>query len=235
MDAIVFNISGNWGHFRKVDTNNNPLTHDLITKTALIGLMGAVIGIDRLQMRNLFPVLCEGILYSVAVNRRVVKESWGFTGRHISDPLSKSPKQFEVLKMPDYTVIVALKNAEYEDIFLKFSNYLSNEKAEYTPVLGLLNCPANLCLLSKGHISDRKNGEFQTKGFVSDKHKLLSLAKINFRIGFDKIPTFQNNDFWNIPDRYQNIAYVSEGSVLDVSGDYYELDTVNEKTQWFLV
>ena len=232
MDAVVFSASGNWGHFRKVDTNNNPLTHDLITKTALIGLIGAVVGIDRLQMRKLFPVLSEGLLYSVAINGRVVKESWGFTARSVNDPLSKAPKQFEFLKMPDFTIIVALKKDDCKEVFLKFCDYLSSEKAEFTPVFGLHNCPANLSYLNKGQISDIKNGGFQTRGFVSNDHKLQSLEKINFRIGFDKIPTFQNDDFWNLPDRYQSIAYASEGSLLDVAGNYYEFNAGSDKTQW---
>jgi len=235
MDTIIFNASGNWGHFRKVDTNNNPLTHDLITKTALIGLIGAVVGIDRLQMRKLFPVLSEGLLYSVAVNGRVVKENWGFTARNINDPLSKAPKQFEFLKAPDYTIVVALIKDDCKEVFSKFGDYIATGKAVYTPVFGLHNCPVNISFQNTGQISEMKNGDFQTKGFVSNNHKLLSLEKINFRIGFDKIPTFQNDDFWNLPDRYQSIAYSSEGSLLDVSGDYYELNTGDAKTQWFMV
>jgi len=235
MEAVVFNAYGNWGHFRKVDSNNNPLTHDLITKTALIGLIGAVVGIDRLQMRKLFPVLSEGIIYSVAVNSRVIKESWGFTARNIREPLSKAPKQFEFLRMPNYTIVIALKNEECKDVFLKFCDYLYSEKAIFTPVFGLHNCPANLRFINKGQFSDIKNGEFQTKGFISNDHKLRSLEKINFRIGFDKIPTFQNDDFWNLPDRYQSIVYSSEDSLLDVSGYYYELNVENEKSKWFLI
>ena len=48
-------IKGNWAHFRKADTNNNPLTHDFITKTALIGLIGAVLGIERKKNEGAIP------------------------------------------------------------------------------------------------------------------------------------------------------------------------------------
>jgi CRISPR-associated protein Cas5h len=43
MKGFQLEISGNWGHFKKPETNNNPLSHDFITKTALIGMIGAVL------------------------------------------------------------------------------------------------------------------------------------------------------------------------------------------------
>ncbi len=78
MKGIQFKVSGNWAHFKKPETNNNPLTHDLITKTALIGLIGAVLGIERKEMREKFPLLSEDLLYSVSVGSKVKKVSWGF-------------------------------------------------------------------------------------------------------------------------------------------------------------
>jgi CRISPR-associated protein Cas5 subtype I-B len=50
MKAALIDIKGNWAHFRKAETNNNPLTHDFITKTALVGLIGAVLGKEREDM-----------------------------------------------------------------------------------------------------------------------------------------------------------------------------------------
>src|SRR5690606_4037849 len=107
MNAILINISGNWGHFKKVDTNNNPLTHDFITKTALIGLIGSVNGIDRKKMKTLFPQLSEDLLYNVSLNTNVRKESWGFTLRSVKANVEKSPWQFEFLKSPDFVVLIA--------------------------------------------------------------------------------------------------------------------------------
>lgn len=79
MKGFQLTISGNWAHFKKPETNNNPLTHDLITKTALIGMIGAVLGIDRSEMREKFPHFSEDILYGVSLLNPVKKISWGFT------------------------------------------------------------------------------------------------------------------------------------------------------------
>ncbi|MBK9744169.1 MAG: CRISPR-associated protein Cas5 [Saprospiraceae bacterium] len=57
MKAIQFEVKGNWAHFRKVEANLNPLTHDFITKTALFGMIGAVLGYDREKMRPTFRAI----------------------------------------------------------------------------------------------------------------------------------------------------------------------------------
>lgn len=237
MDALLIKISGNWGHFKKVDTNNNPLTHDIITKTALIGLIGAVNGIDRSKMKSLFPQLSEDLLYSVAVNRIVRKESWGFTLRSIKANLAKSPWQFEVLKSPNFTVLVALQNNRSKEIFETFKENTKSQNAYYNPTLGLANCPADIEFISSGLLSNKKMGSFQTKGFISKQHEIDLSTDFDFRIGFDEIPTYQNEDFWNIPDKYIGIAYSSGSAYLKVkNGEYYDFMTdSNTVSQWYLI
>lgn len=235
MDAVTFNLSGNWGHFKKVDTNNNPLTHDFITKTALIGLIGAVNGIERTDMRTLFPELSEDLLYSVAVNTHVQKESWGFTLRTVKVNLEKSPWQFEFLKRPDFTVVLALKNERSRIIFEDFCENIENEQACFNPTLGLANCPADIKFCVLGSLSDKQEGLFTTQGFISKKHKIEIGDDFNFRIGFDRIPTYQNNDFWNDPEKYVDIAYSFGGNALQAIGEYYEMKTSKEISKWFMI
>ena len=76
MNRIVkFRVKGDYAHFKIPYTNNNPLTHSLITKTALIGIIGAVVGIERKEMKRWFPVLSESLAYSVRLNAPLRKES----------------------------------------------------------------------------------------------------------------------------------------------------------------
>jgi len=236
MDAIIFNISGNWGHFKKVDTNNNPLTHDFITKTALIGLIGAVNGIERNEMKELFPQLSEDLLYSVALNNHVIKESWGFTLRTVKVNLEKSPWHFEFLKSPDFDIVLALKNDRSKDVFNKFKDYLEKDQACYNPTLGLANCPANMYFIGYGTISEKLNGNFKTRGFISKRHQIEIGDNFDFRVGFEKVPTFQNHDFWNDPRKYSEVAYCSGGSSFVVkNGDYFDFKTETEISQWYMI
>ena len=47
MKGFQLEIKGNWGHFKRPETNNNPLSFDIMPKTAFIGMVGAVLGIKR--------------------------------------------------------------------------------------------------------------------------------------------------------------------------------------------
>ncbi len=220
MKGFQLEIKGNWGHFKRPETNNNPLSHDLITKTALIGMIGAVLGIERQKMKSLFPQLSEDLLYGVQLLHPVKKISWGFTSHTAINPTAAgTPKYFEFLREPAFSVWIALKNKRSENLFNWFVDSVKNGNAEYPPILGWHNCPAELKYVSVGEFSDKKYGEFETKGFVvaGSKPKIFGM----FRIGFDKIPTFQNDDFWNLPDKYVNIIYPEYPNSITVEGNFF--------------
>ncbi|MES2733364.1 MAG: CRISPR-associated protein Cas5 [Bacteroidota bacterium] len=232
MKGIQVDISGNWAHFRKPETSNNPLSHDFITKTALIGLIGAVLGVEREAMKPLFPQLSEDLKYGVQIKNAVKKQSWGFTFRSVSEVFAKAPKQMEIIRDPNYSVMIGLENLRSKSIFEEFILALQKQQACFTPVLGLHNCPADLYLRLEGDLEYVSVGEFETLGFITTQHKpKIPLGK-SFRMGFEKMPTFQNDDFWNLPDRYVQVVYPSEQNTLVANGPHY---IFNHKSRWVLI
>jgi len=236
MRSILLTIEGYWGHFRRVETNNNPLTHDFITKTALIGLVGAVLGIDRATMRPLFPVFSEDFLYGVVIKKEVEKESWEFIYQNAFGGILSTTKiyRLEMLKNPSFDVLLTLKDERSLAYFDAFEKSIQNSQAKFTPVLGLHNCPARLSYLSSGEVH-QKSGKFSTFGFITEENRIdaISIGE-EFRIGFDKIPTYQNDDFWNLPDKYKEVIYNSSAEAFETSGIYFEFD--HEKyQQWVLI
>lgn len=232
MRALCIDIKGNWAQFRKSETNNNPLSHDLITKTALIGMIGAVLGKSRTEMKGLFPILCEDLKYGVIVKKEVRKQSWGFTLRSVNSAWEKAPKQMEFLRHPHFGVLIALINNRSESLFQEFVNSCKEGKACYEPVLGLHNCPAEINFVSEGIVEMVNEGSFKTKAFVTSQHKMENIASFDSRLGFDKIPTYQDNDFWNLPEKYVSIVYPSGDKSIDVKGEYY---LFNKEISWCLI
>lgn len=229
-------VEGNWGHFKKPETNNNPLSHDLITKTSLIGLIGAVLGIEREEMKDLFPKLSEDLMYGVQLLNPVKKFSWGFTSRTAINPTANgTPKYFEFLKNPKFKVSIALYDCRSERIFEQFKEFIQKEECVYPPVLGIHNCPANLEFYSEGFFSECKEGIFETQGFVIAGDYTPKGFTGQFRIGFDRMPTYQTNDFWNLPDRYKNIIYPDYPNSMTVDGKYYEYKNSNGIEKWCLI
>jgi len=232
MKACQFTLGGAWGHFKRPETNNNPLTHDFITKTALIGLMGAVLGTERDEMREKYPAFSEDLRYGVQLLNPVKKESHSFIVRNADRPgrFYKSgnrlpkPKHFEFLRDPRFRVALALKDERSEDFFDLFAQALRDQEARYTPVLGLHNCPANITFESEGSFSEQQKGDFEARCFVSGEHALQDGADERpFHVGLDRMPTYQK-DRWNPPDRYEEVVYLFGGQALSVTGTFYEYD-----------
>jgi CRISPR-associated protein Cas5 subtype I-B len=231
MKGALIIIEGAWGHFKRPETNNNPLTHDFITKTALIGLIGSVLGISRQRMKPLFPQLSEDLVYGVQALNEIRKESWAFTLRKAVNQLDKAPKHMEFLRNPKFLVALGLKDERSLEIWTEFLEKIKSEEALFTPVLGIHNCPANLSLQQVG-MFERQDGIFTTQGFAKKTYKPQLDVMKKFRIGFDKIPTYQNDDFWNLPERCVEVIYPTNGESITVEGEYF---TFTDGSAWVLV
>lgn len=228
MKACKLRIAGKWGHFRRPETNNQPLTHDFITKTALLGLIGAVLGKSRLEMKELFPILSQALLYSVYPGL-VKKESCSFTMQSGDE---RSPRKMEFLKNPDYTIFLALKDEIQIDLFNEFVLFVKESRAKYNPVLGLHNCPIDKLELLGVNECTEKDGNFSTYGFVpldlsnlrpsgdSEKRKI-------FRFGYENLPTYQDSDWWNYPEKYIKVGYVSNNE-LNAKGKHFIFEPTGE-------
>lgn len=232
MKGALISVEGNWGHFKKPETNNNPLTHDFITKTAFLGMIGAILGIERAEMKKVFPQLSEDLRFGVQIHSAVKKESWSFKLRYAENLFGKRPVQMEFLKNPRYTVAIGLQSERSAFFFNRFVAAIKAGEALFTPVLGLHNCPANLALVAEGEFISAE-GDFMTASFITERHKLIKASKLGeFRIGVERVPTYQNDDFWNLPDKYVRVFYPSEDKEISASGEYYEF---TNGRKWVLI
>ena len=223
LPGVLLRVSGRWAHFKKPETNNNPLTHDFITKTALLGLMGAVLGVERRAMRPLFPQWSDDLIYGVQVLATVQKESWSFTMREVANQNNKAPKPMELLKNPDFLVALACRNVQSLPQLQDFAAHLQQSRAHYTPVLGLHNCAAELEFVNSGDFTAH-SGAYSTKAFALRTHGLnrTSFGDEEFRLGFERIPTHQNDDFWNRPEKYVEVCYPDAGHEVALNaGEYF--------------
>ena len=229
MKILKFRLKGDYGHFKIPYTNNNPLTHSFITKTALIGLMGAVLGIDRKEMRFIYPKLSAGLKYSIRLNSKLDKVSIGqymfnFGNLSKSERPNATPKPMEYLKNPDFTVFLLLVTDEKNvvEFFNNFIEYIQNGYAVWNPTLGVANCPAQIESFEVGE-AKQLEGEYESYGFV-DKLLTNDFAGIIYT---DRIPTQQNEEWFNDPDQYVKVKFADNGGLLRSSGIYYRYKDEN--------
>jgi len=201
-------------------------------------------------MRPLFPQLSEDLRYGIALRQRVWKQSWSFTlrrfdsGRAGLEVTDKGPRAFEFLREPCFLVVLALQAERSRSIFEEWLERLRAEESCFEPVLGLHNCPAELALIEEVEASPRQ-GDFRTPGFVPrDRRPRFDLGS-PFRAGFERLPTFQNSEMWNPPDRYVEVIYSDVPSqaareglsvpLLAGSGDHYRLKRAAGEEDWCLI
>ena len=86
--------------------------------------------------------------------------------------------------------------------------------------------------LSEGTFSDMMEGEFKTTSFakVGNEYE-LKFDKGAFRIGFEKLPTHQDNEFWNHPDLYENVFYPDFPNSMTLKGPYYEYQSQSNQVE----
>ncbi len=144
---LVFDLSGEYGHFRKINTNSSPLTYGLPTRVALAGLLGAVMGIERetgpgkyapgiTPAQEFFAKEVCGI--GVQLLRPVSKTVMGFnllmTSKSFFEIENRTQIPFELLKNPAFRVFFYHQDAA---VFDQVCERIAQRNHHFTPYLGL--------------------------------------------------------------------------------------------------
>ncbi len=147
MSVVAFKLKGDYAHFSHPATIYSSLTYPVPPKTVIMGFLGALIGEEEhFRLRD--------ILYSVKVDREIVKKSFVFNGikfalsknMHIKEGYqnAKEKKQFyrELICAPEYTVFVDLSRLteNYQDAV---KDALKKHQTKFTPYLGINFCIAD--------------------------------------------------------------------------------------------
>ncbi len=144
---LVFDIHGDYGHFRKFNTTSSPLTYAIPTRIAIAGMLGAILGIERELSPGKFP---EGVqpTQEVFANNHcgigiqllnpIMKTVIGFnrlmTKKSFFEISSRTQVPYELLKYPKFRIFVHLEN---QALFVELTNRLKESSHHFTPYLGL--------------------------------------------------------------------------------------------------
>lgn len=136
--VIVFDVWGDYAHFRKNYSTSSPLTYSFPPRTALSGLIGAVVGLDKAEyFRHFFKVDANiGCKILAPVKKVRIGENLIDTKSAVKMHLIKNRSQirFEFIKDPMYRIYVSHSDAQF---YTNFRDLLENHQSIYTPCLGL--------------------------------------------------------------------------------------------------
>ncbi len=136
--VIVFDVWGDYAHFRKNYSTSSPLTYSFPPRTALSGLIGAIVGLDKTEyFREFFR---DGAKIGCKIIKPVKKVRIGEnlidTKSAVKMHLIKNRTQirFEFVKDPNYRIYFTHSDSKF---FKSFRCFLENHQSVFTPCLGL--------------------------------------------------------------------------------------------------
>jgi CRISPR-associated protein Cas5h len=156
--VIVFDVWGDYAHFRKNYSTSSPLTYSFPPRTALSGLIGAIVGLDKTEyFRHFFKVDAKiGCRILAPVKKVRIGENLIDTKSAIKMHLIKNRTQirFEFVKDPKYRVYFSHSD---EQLYVKLKDLLTSHQSVYTPCLGLSELISNFKFI--GEFGLERSGE----------------------------------------------------------------------------
>jgi len=149
MKILVFDLSAPYGHFRVPYTTTSPLTFPVPPKTALYGMFGAILGLDKKDYLKYFQEgqckLAIGLKKPVqkvhiAENLINTKNVFFFARMDSHKNPPRTQINLEFLKDPEFRIYVSIKE---NALFDKLERQLKMHKSAYSLSLGLSECLAN--------------------------------------------------------------------------------------------
>jgi CRISPR-associated protein Cas5h len=152
MEVLVFDLFADFGHFKVPYTTTSPLTLPVPSRTAVYGIIGAVVGLDKKEYLYHFQgedcKMALGVTRPVKkiriaenlINTKNVNETYMFARMNSRKAAPHSPTRIEFLKEPGYRVYLYHQDRE---IFDDVCRRLENHHTVYTISLGISECLAN--------------------------------------------------------------------------------------------
>jgi CRISPR-associated protein Cas5h len=192
---ISFRYHAKYGHFRKPYSNVSSLSYPFPPRTALSGLIGAILGVPKSEVsvrfgENNLKVAVEiekpiksfthvtnfrqdgsgGITYSVKRSKKT-KAQTGLKNAQDWNRATQIPQ--EILRFPSYIIYIHLRNEMNELV-----SRIEEERYVYTPCMGLSGFLADLEYISEGICNQLDSGEYEVSTVTDKTCCSLSLNRL---------------------------------------------------------
>ena len=154
MEILAFSIRGKFAHFRKYYANNTAMSFSIPPRTSIIGMLAAIVGIEKEQYHECFK--SEKLDVALAVKSSLKKNFYrlnllsikgpnDFSGRggHIQTPFEivsgLNPRKDEVT----YRIYLRNKKMDHQD-WIMIVNAVLNKKTVYNLTMGTANFHAHI-------------------------------------------------------------------------------------------
>ena len=213
---VVFDIWADYAQFKKPFTTMSPQTFSIPTGTAVIGLLSAIIGLDKKEYWKYFPQDSYKLAFGVreAIKKVVVP---------INTLKTTSAKHFYRFEEHKRTTMEFIKDGKFriwfswenEALFANLFERLKKHESHYTVSLGLAWNLANFEYIGifEGEPVNA-NGEFIEIHSIIPKRTIGEMERIDFenrKIFMTNIPVRMKADNSRIVEQYDEYLFDSDG------------------------
>lgn len=181
--VLVFRLWGDYGHFKKFYTTTSPLTFEFPPPVTVLGIVSAIIGLDRDSYLERFK---DPSMFRLAVclDRPVKKVRWTQnlidTKRHFWKIHNRTQIRTEFLKDPGFKFFFSHKDPE---IYHQLKENLKSHKSHYTVSLGLSELLADFSFCGEQSVTSLETNEWQDIQSVIPCSALQDETAVEFEDG----------------------------------------------------
>jgi CRISPR-associated protein Cas5h len=174
LTVIVFDVSSSFGYFRKSFTTTNSLSFNLIPRSAVEGLIGAIVGMSSEE----YPDILKDAKIAVQILSEVRKINFKEKTIH-PDWLATIPRyliNMPIPKVPSFSVpasIELLIHPKYRIFFdggtinKKLYDMLKSKKSHYTPYLGSSSMICSAKIVGNFEYAKSNESEYKVSSVIS--------------------------------------------------------------------
>ena len=241
-EILIFDISSEFGHFRKYNTTTSPLSYSIPTRTAVAGILGAILGMEREMADGIYPVGAIPVQeffskansdIAVQILKPVKKENVAMnfintkTSFYDLSRAGRTQIEFELVKNVKYRIFFALNNNQF--VFNELAERIKTKNHHFSPYLGLAQFTATVDYVDIKQAEVRENKE---ESFID----IITAVNLSKTIGeqpveFDYSAMYSANNMPIEMDRNREIQEFSE-VLIEKNGllvkakvkDYYKIE-----------
>ncbi|PKM50351.1 MAG: type I-B CRISPR-associated protein Cas5 [Firmicutes bacterium HGW-Firmicutes-7] len=168
MKCVCFKLKGDYGHFRPYYTTSSPTTYSLMPPTSIFGLIGAILGLEKIENSYYQVLIKAGLRVGIGVITPVKKVSmstnlintkgnyWVPTGRNTSGV--RTPTKYEYVVGQEYLIFAAMED---ERLLEELAIRLEEHCFAYSISLGLSGLIADAELICFEEVQKVEKEEYQ--------------------------------------------------------------------------
>lgn len=230
MKVLVFDIRGDYAHFRKFYTTSSPLTFSFPPPPTIAGIIGAIYGAGKDEYLNIFsPAQCRLALKIVSPVKKVRMginlintkgNNWQPVKKKNHEPRTQIRTEF--LKDPCFRIYAA---HEDEKVFNKLGQSIKEHRCVYSVSLGLSELLADFRFVAIYEAEELHGGNAELSTPIREGNLVDGGLEIESgRKYFKEKMTIRMN-----PDRvveiYDDVIYESDGNTIKAKvKNYHRLE-----------